>query len=346
MLTRLRVIRIADKVYSLAYTGARLIFAVVETVDCHSEAIYLATISRINHQSRSAFITYGAGLSGFVNLPTGLNLQEGSSLRVQMVWCGDEQKQPKFRSDWQLVGKYLVYTPGNPKLKSSGLSKELSLVLEAAAQEYPGNWVVRSCVKFMQQIPLVIAEMKLLHAQGQAIIGGQNLGGTPGYLRILRSLTLTPDCEIITNDRQIDQQLLSYQDLWQIDAITYNPTLDAAVAVAEFESLASSSNYQLDNGGNLEIYTVGGINLIDVNSGRVVLSHDKLNFAMLDEIYRQICIRNLQGIILLDLLKNQSPAAQERVIDYLKKLFKCDITNTRVLGFSHSGLCELIRNRF
>ena len=346
MLTRLEVIRATDKIYSLAYTGERLIFTVVETAGCCSEAIYLATISRINHQSRSAFITYGAGLSGFVNLPTGLNVQEGSSLRVQMVWCGDEKKQPKFRCDWQLVGKYVVYTPGNAKLKSSGQTKELVVALDAAVQEYPGNWVVRSCVKFMPQMPLVIAEMKLLHARGQAVIGGQDFDGTPGYLRILRSLTLAPDCEIITNDRQINQQLLSYQDLWQIDAVTYNPTLDAVVAVAKFESLVNLSNYQLGNGGNLEIYTVGGINLIDVNSGRVVLSHDKLNFAMLDEIYRQICIRNLQGIILLDLLKNQSPTAQERVIEYLKKLFKCDITNTRVLGFSHSGLCELIRNRF
>jgi Ribonuclease G/E len=67
---------------------------------------------------------------------------------------------------------------------------------------------------------------------------------------------------------------------------------------------------------------------------------------VLDTIYQQICLRNLQGIILLDLLKNMTTTEQEQVIEYLKKLFKHDITNTKVLGFSHSGLCELIRQKF
>lgn len=346
MLTKLQILTSEDKVYSLAYHGSRLIFVIMETVGLYSEAIYLATISRINSQSRSAFIKYGTNSGGFVNLTSEQALQEGSQLRVQMVWCGDGVKQPKFRSDWQLVGKYVVYAPGNAKLKSSGLTSEMQKVLETTANDLAGSWVVRSSVKFMSQLPVVTAEMQRLATLGQAVMNGQDIAGTPGYLRILRSLDLAPECEVITNDRQINQQLLAYQDLWQIDAITYNPSLAADPLVTDYNLQISAPNCALANGCNLEIYTVGGINLIDVNSGRVVLSHDKLNFAVLDEIYRQICIRNLQGIILLDLLKNQSPSAQLRIIEYLKKLFKCDITNTRILGFSHSGLCELIRNRF
>ena len=67
---------------------------------------------------------------------------------------------------------------------------------------------------------------------------------------------------------------------------------------------------------------------------------------VLDAIYQQICLRNLQGIILLDLVKNMSDVEQQRILLYLTKLFKNDLTNTKILGFSHSGLCEIIRNKF
>lgn len=346
MLTKLLALKKDDKVYSLAYQDSRLIFAVVEPVGVYSEAIYPATITRLNYKSRSAFVRYGEDLNGFINLGNNLAVQEGSSLCIQMVWCGDGVKQPKFRSDWQLVGKYLVYAPGNNSLKSTGLSREVQTALAGAAQNLAGTWIVRSCVQFMRDIPLVLKEMQLLYNLGQNILSGGEFAGISGYLRILRSLKLASGCEVITNDNEINQQLLSYQDLWQIDAVTYNPTMVVDDLLGEYCYLLNSACHQLANGSNIEIYTMGGINLVDINSGSVVLSHDKLNFLVLDEIYRQICIRNLQGIILLDLLKNQSQSVQQGIMEYLKKLFKTDITNTRILGFSHSGLCELIRNRF
>jgi ribonuclease G len=351
MLNKLIVVRQAELVYSLAYVKDKLVFATEELFDTASEAVYVGKISKLNQRNRTAFIEYLPGQSGFVNLSPQDVLQEGSLLAVQMAWQGNESKQPKFRTSWQLVGKYLVYTPvASRKLNLFGLSAELAAKLELLLSGYAGSWVIRSSVQYLQDYSLVASEAEQLFAQATriktSVVSGECYAGVPNYLKILRSLKLSPECEVISNDGEINQQLLHYQDLWQIDAISYDPAGDYSQLIADYRALCQEPLYSVENGANLEIHTVAGINLIDINAGRLMLAHDKLNFSVLDEIYRQICIRNLQGIILLDLVKNLSAASEQKILDYLRKLFKIDLTNTAVLGFSHSGLCELIRNKF
>ena len=280
----------------------------------------------------------------------GAKLQDGANLLVQLTWLGDESKQAKFRTGIQLVGKYVVAASAGIGADCSRASVAQRETLSQAMLDYPAKWTLRSSVKQLNDIEPVLLEIERIGMQLTKLAtlstGDEIITGVPNYLKLLRSLALAPECLIISNDKLVDQQLLHLQDCWLLDAIEYNPRLDMENELAAYRELLASSSYNLANGASLEIHCLSGINLIDVNSDKAKFSRSKLNFLVLDTIYQQICLRNLQGIILLDLLKNMTTIEQDQVIEYLKKLFKHDITNTKVLGFSHSGLCELIRQKF
>jgi ribonuclease G len=352
MLNKVVIYRQEAVVYGFGYIKDQLCYVTQDYDGFASEAVFNAKISKINHAEHSAFIDYSPGKTGFVNLAKGAKLQDGASLLVQLAWLGDESKQAKFRPSVQLVGKYVVAASSG--ISSADCSRASATqqreTLSQAMLAYPAKWTLRSSVKQLADIEPVMLEIEHIGTQLNklALLSSDNevIAGVPNYLKLLRSLPLAPECLIISNDKLVDEQLLDLQDCWLLDTIEYNPQLDMESELAAYRELVASTSYNLSNGASLEIHCLSGINLIDVNSDQAKFSRSKLNFLVLDAIYQQICLRNLQGIILLDLLKNMTNSEQEQVIEYLKKLFKHDITNSKVLGFSHSGLCELIRQKF
>lgn len=351
LLNKIIICRIVDCIYAFAYSDDKLVFVTEDFSVIHSESIFRGKITKLNLANRSAFIEYLPGITGFINLPTKLNVQCGSILPVQLTWLGDESKQAKLRHNWCLVGKYMVYAGDKPvRIQATQISQELRDKLTRMLTEFPAHWIVRSCVNDALYFDCVAAEIKLLYQQASAINASSALGqiyfGVSNYLKLIRASNLAKGCEIISNDQEIHQSLLMYQDLWQIDLLSFDPLFNASELIAQQQNLLATKLVNLANGASLEINTVSGITLIDVNSSRLNLSGHKLNFLVLDAIYQQICLRNLQGVILLDLIKNMSESEQHQIINYLTKLFKHDITNTKILGFSHSGLCEIIRNKF
>lgn len=340
-----------DCIYAFAYSNDKLVFVTEDILTINTESVFRGKITKVNLASKSAFIEYLPDHTGFMNLPVKLNVQSGSTLAAQLTWLGDENKQAKLRHNWCLVGKYVVYAGKQPqRIQSSVISDNLKARLSAVLDNYPAHWVIRSCVTDELDFDCVVSEMKLLHQQASQITASSSFGqihaGVANYLKLIRELQLADGCEIISNQQEIHQHLLSYQDVWQIDVLSFEPNIAGDKLVSVYKDLLASNSVNLANGASLEINTVSGITIIDVNSSRSNLDGSKLNFLVLDAIYQQICLRNLQGIILLDLIKNMSEIEQQKIMNYLTKLFRQDITNTKILGFSHSGLCEIIRNKF
>ncbi len=351
MLDKVVIYRQGSVIYGFAYVKGQLSYVTQDYDGFASEAVFNAKIIKVNHAEHSAFIEYASGQIGFVNLAKGTRLQDGANLLVQLTWLGDESKQAKFRTSVQLVGKYAVATLSNQASVDCSRSPIHNRdALSQAMLCHPAKWTLRSSVKQLSDIEPVMLEVEHIGGQLNKLEtlnkNGELIAGVPNYLKLLRSLPLVVDCFITTNDKLVNEQLLSYQDCWLLDVIEYNPWLNMERELATYRELLANTFYSLNNGASLEIHCLSGINLIDINSDKAKLGRSQLNFLVLDTIYQQICLRNLQGIILLDLLKNMTKAEQEQVLDYLKKLFKHDITNTKVLGFSHSGLCELIRQKF
>lgn len=352
-LNRVLVYHIGEIVYSFAYANDKLAYVLADDLTKPaSESVFNARVSRVNHKSGSAFVEYLPGVSGWINLKAGkAGVQNGSNIICQLAWHGDEYKQAKLRPGVQLAGKYVVWLDDDKfAIQSKKLSEAKKQELLLLTNLNTGRWILRSSVNDESDLSLVASEISMIKERLEAIKTTNSPGlifaGKRNYLKLLRSFRLDNGFEVITNSEVIYDEITQLQDLWQIDVISFNPKLNLTINISEYNQFLDQSIITLPNGASLAVASLHGIHVIDINSASLDLSPLALNSSVIEYIYQQICLRNLLGIILIDFVKNMNQEEQGRIITKLNKLFASDITSTKVLGFSHSGLCEIIRNKF
>ena len=110
-------------------------------------------------------------------------------------------------------------------------------------------------------------------------------------------------------------------------------------------------NVWLDNGAYLVIDYTEALTVIDVNTGKFTGSHDlqktilATNIMAAKEIARQLRLRAIGGIIIIDFIDMESDEDRQTVIDVLTEASKDDKIKTNVLGFVPLGLCQLTRKK-
>ena len=111
----------------------------------------------------------------------------------------------------------------------------------------------------------------------------------------------------------------------------------------------------LKSGGYLVIEQTEAMCVIDVNSGRQISKHRdkkskedelfKTNMEAATEIARQLRIRNLSGIIIVDFINMTREDYNKELMSHLRKLFKSDTVNTTVVDITKLGLIEITRKK-
>ena len=107
----------------------------------------------------------------------------------------------------------------------------------------------------------------------------------------------------------------------------------------------------LDNGGSIFIDVTEAMTVIDVNSGKYIgnLNMDEtaftLNSVALEEIARQVKLRNISGIIIVDFIDMKNPEYISLLIDKAKKVFKSDKAKTEIIEMTKLNLMEITRKK-
>ncbi len=105
----------------------------------------------------------------------------------------------------------------------------------------------------------------------------------------------------------------------------------------------------LKSGSYLYIEQTETLNLIDVNSGKNLKKSDsfflELNKEAAVEAYRQIRLRNLTGMILIDFISMKNSDTNEEFISYIKELIKTDNLNMRFIDMTGLGIMEFTRDK-
>ncbi|HHW18246.1 MAG TPA: Rne/Rng family ribonuclease [Firmicutes bacterium] len=107
----------------------------------------------------------------------------------------------------------------------------------------------------------------------------------------------------------------------------------------------------LRSGGYLVIDRTEALTVIDVNTGRFVGGKDlsetvfKTNMEACEEIARQLRLRDIGGIIIIDFIDMENPEHRQKVIEELEKHLKRDHTKTVVMGLTGLGLLEMTRKK-
>jgi ribonuclease G len=323
--------------------------------------IYRGRVTRIEPGLGGAFVAIGTAREGF--LRHGKGLHEGQAVTMQVIRDADGAKGPALTTRIALTGRYVGWTPSrpgsvySPRLGGGRRTAELEalapnlvsdgegIVFRAAAVRVKDDVVARETVRLRQ-------EWAALEVAARDAVAPATLIEPPSLIaRILRD---GGDDGVIIDDRASYNAALSMIAATMPDRVLYRhdttePIFDA-YGMADEIAAVSARIVTVPRGARLTFDATEALMAIDVDSaagGRGVAEDAilKTNIAALAEVARQIRLRNLSGLIVIDFISMARRASNTRLLQAAKKAFRRDPQQVDVLGISAAGLLEVTRRR-
>ncbi len=328
-----------------------------------AEAIYLGRVERIMPGMKAAFVNIGQERAGFLPLEERTvrdlpKLQTGMSVLVQVRKEAHGEKGAFLSRDISLCGEYVLFSPMNKTAAvSSRIVKEKHRkTLKALARDISGDefgLIMRTASKNADEAA-IRTEVKELLARWESIRKAAPTAHVPSVLhqpRTTLELVLADYHprgidRICVNDEALAKKLSVYAPVTVMDANLFDV---ARITTQVLKAL--DRRVWLESGGNLVFDPCEAMTVIDVNTakftGKTALSDTVLqtNLEACEEIARQVRLRNISGIIIIDMIDMISREHHHAVLEALNKAFESDRVKTVVHGFTSLGLVEMTRRR-
>ncbi|NQV46143.1 MAG: Rne/Rng family ribonuclease [Rhodospirillaceae bacterium] len=300
-------------------------------------------------------------------------LAEGDKVLVQVQRDGFEGKGPKLTTRLALTGRTLVMTPGDGEIRISrriddGAARaHLAALLEGLVEPGEG-FIVRTAAAGVAE-QYIRQDIDSLREEWAAIEAGRDLGRPPSLLlagadpvlACLRDLDCPAFGEIVINDPaaftrartycqklipELHERLHHYQNIKPLFE-SFQSGSDSVEADVE---AALAEQVSLPSGGRVHFSETPALIAIDVDAGGTARGGAEetalqTNLDAADEIARQIRLRNLGGLLVIDFVSMKRPANQSKLLDRLKSAVSGDPVPVFVGGFTRFGLVELTRKR-
>jgi len=344
--------------------------------------IYMGRVARVLPGMQSAFIDIGLERAAFLHVadiwenrepgkPIEKILAEGSPLLVQVVKEPIGSKGARLSTQVSIAGRLLVYLPHDPhigisqKIEDEGGRAQLrDRLKELVPADEKGGFIVRTLAEAAGEDELA-ADLAYLRELWRAI-RERSLGARPPELlyqdlslaqRVLRDMVSAETARVLVDSRENHQKLLAFAQRYMPQLASRvehyageRPLFDLYNVEDEIER-ALSRRVELKSGGYLIIDQTEAMTTIDVNTGGYVGSRNfddtifKTNLEAAQAIARQLRLRNLGGIIVLDFIDMQSEQHRAAVLEEFKRALARDRTRVTVNGFTGLGLVEMTRKR-
>ena len=345
--------------------------------------IYVGRVKNIVKGMDAAFVELAPGSVGFLpfshfNPKTVLNRPDASQIK-----CGDEimvqvskephkTKEATLTTDISFSGKYLVLIPYSHGIHYSKrfdeqtkdrLRAEITKVvlelfgdLDVFLKHY--GVVVRTNAQNASFCEISQELHDLFHKAGEILSVADKRTvfsclhkEDSFYERILNQNFINDETELITDDSALYEELSVTKPLRFYE--DQRLSLHSLYGLEEKLQEALSKKVWLKCGGYLIIEPTEALTVIDVNSGKTSKAKNKLspeefhhqvNCDAVSEILRQIRLRNLSGIIIVDFLKT-SELYNRELLDMLRAGAAKDPTLTVIVGMTALGLVEITRKK-
>jgi len=303
-------------------------------------------------------------------------LAEGQPILAQVIKDPIGTKGARLSTQVSIAGRLLVYLPAatshdNPHIgvsqrieDESGRQALRERLRELVPAEEKGGFIVRTLAESAGEDELR-ADLAYLRQLWRAI-GERAAAAAPPELlyqdlslaqRVLRDMADAETARVVIDSRENFQKLAAFADAYmpklrgRIEHYTgERPLFDLYNVETEIER-ALSRRVELKSGGTLVIDQTEAMTTIDVNTGGFVGSRSfddtvfKTNLEAAQAIARQLRLRNLGGIIIVDFIDMDSEEHRAAVLDELKRALAKDRTRMTVSGFTGLGLVEMTRKR-
>ena len=300
-------------------------------------------------------------------------LREGQSVVVQVTKDPIGTKGARLTTQLSIPSRYLVFMPGvshvgiSQRIEDDGERARLRSLVEEAAEEetaVPGGYIIRTAAEGAAAEE-IIADMAYLQRLSQSIKERISSSQAPSvvyqdlplFIRTIRDLIRPQTEKVRIDSRESYQRVVEFVEEFVTEfsnKVEYYPgerPIFDLYSVEDEIQRALSRKVQLKSGGYVIIDQTEAMTTIDINTGGFVGHRNleetifKTNLEAARAISRQLRLRNLGGIIIIDFIDMEDPEHQRQVHRMLEKMLERDHAKTKITGVSELGLVEMTRKR-
>ncbi len=338
--------------------------------------VYLATVDNILPSIDAAFVNVGTDKMGFLHAQDVMGkgslkekLSPKQKLIVQVVKEPTGHKGPRVTTEISLPGRFLVLMPNEPgvsvskKIENSKERARLKAIMNLIKPVGVGV-IIRTEAEGQSEADIQEDLEVLLEKWNNIITAAETM--TPPNLiyrdqdllyRVIREACTEDTKEIIVDTAFAMNRVQNLLQNWHmnknITVTLYKGTEPLLVAMDIHKEIKAALNIKVNmpSGGYLFIQQTEALTVIDVNSGKFTSSSTqdetilKTNIEAVHEIARQLRLRNIGGMIIIDFIDMLSRADKLAIMEELEIALEPDKAKPQVGQLSDLGLVELTRHR-
>lgn len=356
-------------------------FAVERNDDMHIvNHIYKGTIQNILPSLQAAFVNIGRRRNAFIYMgdmfPRAASKEEiqqmhlsvGQSVLVQVIKDEQGMKGPKVTANISLAGRYAVLMPTvdyigvSKKIRDEEERNRLRRIVSEIKPDGMGL-IIRTVAKGVSRDEL-LKDLQYLLGTWDSILQRYKRSRKPTLLyreadlvmRMIRDHFTADVKQVVVDSREAYERICQVfpDSAWRSRVRLYEGTVPIFEQYAIEESLTHlmSRIVPLPSGGNLVIDHTEALTVIDVNSSKYTGNGSTLQDTIFHvnkeaavEIARQLRLRDIGGIIIIDFIDMAQPTKRDEILQILTRETAQDCTKTRVLGMTALNLVEITRKK-
>ncbi|HXI11478.1 MAG TPA: Rne/Rng family ribonuclease [Thermoanaerobaculia bacterium] len=296
-------------------------------------------------------------------------LREGQEILVQVSKDSIAGKGARITTHITLPGRFLVYMPTvnhigiSRRIENEEERERLKQIL-TSIRNGPGGFIVRTAGEQRQKEEFA-ADLAYLTGVWEGVRARAEKVSAPSTIHhdldlVLRTIrdVLSPEVKTVWVDSEEQyQRIVEFLDQIQPNLVAsvrlysrQEPIFDQFGIEPEIEK-ALKSKVWLRSGGYIVINQTEALVAIDVNTGKYVGKKNleetvfRTNLEAVKEIVRQIRLRDLGGIIVLDFIDMEDLANRDQIFAALEQEIRKDRSRSKILQISEFGLIEMTRKR-
>jgi ribonuclease G len=320
-------------------------------------------------QEKNAFLYLGDIQTKHSDIPLHKRIKQGQHLTVQVEKEAMGTKGAKVTTRVSLPGKFLVLLPKengigiSQKIENDDERKRLKYLVNEMKPDQYGIIVRTDAVD--KQAQEIQQEIEMLIQQWESIAAKENFIAAPALLYKDKSPALRAARDLFSKeiDAYIVNNLEAYNEVKEfIEIIAPNRKeqiryMDINYGLFDYYSLESQidkalqKHVWLKSGGTIIIEHTEALTVIDVNTGKFVGKKNlqetilKTNIEAAKQIAKQIRLRNLAGIIIVDFIDMLKEEHKVQVLETLRIELKKDRVPSTIWGMTELGLVQITRKK-
>ena len=338
--------------------------------------VYLASVDNILPSIDAAFVNVGTDKMGFLHAEDVMGkgtlkekLSPKQKLVVQVVKEPTGHKGPRVTTEISLPGRFLVLMPYEPgvsvskKIENSRERARLKAIINLIKPVGVGV-IIRTEAEGQTESDIQ-EDLEILLEKWNNIISSSETLDAPSLIyrdqdllyKVIREACTEDVSEIIVDTPFALNRVQNILQNWHMNngvkVTLYKGTDPLLVAMDIHKEIKAALNVKVNmpSGGYLFIQQTEALTVIDVNSGKFVSSSTqdetilKTNIEAVHEIARQLRLRNIGGMVIVDFIDMTSRADKLAMLEELEIALEADKAKPQVGQLSDLGLVELTRHR-